>query len=371
MSVTIVALLVTACSSAATPAPTAAPATAAPATAAPATAAPATAEPVTPAPTAESKTIAYLNADAVVSRWVFDEKGFKDEAAALGDEAVVVEAGGQAQTQSNQVDTMITKGVDAMVITPVDVGTAPALFTKAQAANIPTVDYNFIVPNVATAYVINRNAVEFGQIAAQQALKSHPTGNYIIVSGDQGTSVAQDETKGYMLVLQPEIDAGKIKIVSQKWNAGWSPASAQAQVEAALVKTGNQVEAVLSNNDGMAIGAMAALKAQGLLGKTFVSGVDCDLANVQAIAQGNQSVCIWTDFYLMGRYAAMAADAAARGTTLSLPGLTNAPNGSVTVPTITMPTVVVDQPGLCTWLKQSQWVPFDDAYKGVSPVPTC
>jgi D-xylose transport system substrate-binding protein len=335
------------------------------------TPAPATPAPETPAPTAAPKTIAYLNADAVVSRWVFDEKGFKDEAAALGDTAVVVEAGGNAQTQGNQVDTMITKGVDAMVITPVDVGTAPALYAKAQAANIPTVDYNFIVPDVPAAYVINRNAVEFGQIAAQQALKTHPSGNYIIVSGDQGTSVARDETKGYMLVLQPEIDAGKITIISQKWNAQWSPASAQAQVEAALVKAGNKVEAILSNNDGMAIGAMAALKAQGLLGKTFVSGVDCDLANVQAIAQGNQSVCIWTDFYLMGKYAAMAADAAARGTTPSVPGMTNAPNGSVSVPTITMPTVVVDQPGLCKWLKSSQWVPFDDAYKGVSPVPSC
>ena len=319
----------------------------------------------------ESKTIAYLNADAVVSRWVFDEKGFKDQAAELGDEAIVLEAGGDAQTQTNQVESMITKGVDAIVITPVDVSTAPALFAKAEAAGIPTINYNFIVPDIAPAYIINRDAVEFGRIAAQEALKAHPSGNYVIVSGDQATSVARDETAGYMEVLQPAIDAGKITIVSQKWNAGWSPQSAQAQVEEALVKTSDKVEAVLSNNDGMAIGAMAALKAQDLLGKTFVSGVDCDLANVHAIAQGNQSVCIWTDFYQMGRYAAMAADAAARGTTLTLPELKDAPNGSVSAPTITMETVVVDQPGLCTWLKESEWVPFEDVYKDVSPVPSC
>jgi len=319
---------------------------------------------------ATKKTIAYLNADAVVSRWVFDEKGFKDEAAALGDDAVVVEAGGNVQTQTTQVESMITRQVDAMVITPVDVGTAASLFAKADAANIPSVNYNFIVPNIKPAYIVAQQAHLMGVTAATMALKDHPTGNYVIVSGDAAQSVARDETSGYMEVLQPQIDAGKITLVSQKFNASWSPQGAQAQVEAALVKTNNKIEAVLSNNDAMAIAVMAALKPAGLLGKTFISGLDCDQPNLQAIAEKNQVVCMWTDFYEMGREAAQAADAAARGTKLSLPDLKDQPNGNVTVPTVMMPVIAVTNDILCSWLKQYQWVSPDKVYVNV-PAPSC
>lgn len=322
-------------------------------------------------PSKVSKKLALILAQNNVARWAFDSKGFTDMATQLGDTSSVVGSNASAATQSNQVDAVITQKADALVLTPVDIATAGSLFSKAKDAGIPTVDYNFIVPNISPNYIIARRAVDFGVFQAQAAVKAFPTGNYVIVGGDPGTSVAMDEVTGYMQVLQPLIDSGKIKIVSQKMNLNWSPSLAQAQVEEALVKTSNNVQAVLANADSMAIGAMTALKNAGLLGKVFVSGVDCDLANIQAISQGFQSVCIWTDFYKMGQYAALAADAAARGIPLNLKELSTLPNGNVTVPTVMMETVVVDQPGLCSWLKSSQWVPFNDAYKFVSPAPTC
>ena len=361
----VVILAVGACGSSASPSPTGTASTG-PGSTGPASTGPS----ASTSANATKKTIAYLNADAVVSRWVFDEKGFKDEAAALGDDAVVVEAGGSVQTQTTQVESMITKQVDAMVITPVDVGTAASLFAKAASANIPAINYNFIVPNIKPAYIVAQQAHLMGTTAATMALKAHPTGNYVIVSGDAAQSVAQDETSAYMEVLQPQIDAGKITLVSQKFNAAWSPQGAQAQVEAALVKTNNKIDAVLSNNDGMAIAVMSALKPAGLLGKTFISGLDCDQPNLQAIAEGNQAVCMWTDFYEMGREAAQAADAAARGITLTLPDLKDQPNGSVTVPTVMMPVIAVTKDILCSWLKQYQWAPADKVYVNVT-APSC
>ena len=371
LAVVSVAVLLAGCSSAAT----AAPATLAPATAAAASQAVgevfASQAPGASCNPANAKTLEYINAQAVVSRWVFDEGGFKAEAAALCDNAIVIDAGGSADTQSNEVDAAITKHVDAVVMAPVNIQTAGALYARLKAAGIATVDYNFTVPNATPDYIVDRDSVNTGVIQAQDAVKAVPAGNYIIIGGDQTYSVALAETQGNLQVLQPYITAGKIHVVSQQWNANWSPATAQAQVEAALVKTNNNIQAVLSNNDGMAIGAEAALKAQGLLGKVWIAGVDCDLPNIQAIAEGNQAVCMWNDFTSMGKYAAMAADAAARGITLSLPILHNLPNGNVTVPTIQLPNIAVDKAGLCQWLKQYQWVPFDQAYKFVSPVPTC
>jgi D-xylose transport system substrate-binding protein len=315
--------------------------------------------------------IGLVLASTPVSRWKFDEQGFKDEAIKLGDTPVIVDSASTADAQTTAVDGMITQMVKALVIAPADVTTAASLFNLAKGAGIPTVDYNFLVPNYAPNYIVERDAVQFGEITAQQALKVQPTGNYVLVGGDPANSVATDTTQGYLDVLQPQVKAGKITIVSQDYNSGWSAELAQAQVEEALVKTNNNVAAVLSNNDGMAVGVEAALKNAGALGKTFVSGVDADLPNLQAIAEGQQAMTIWTDFTEMGNWAAQLADAAARHQTPKVPTLSSRLNGSVKVPTVVMPTIVVDQSNLLSWLKQYHWATCAQVYMYVANPPTC
>jgi D-xylose transport system substrate-binding protein len=273
----------------------------------------------------------------------------------------VVSAQSDAQKQRGLVENMLTQGVDAMVITPVDINTAAQLFKMAKDAGIPTVDYNFVVPNSGADYVVARDAREFGRITAKQVLKDRPTGNYVIVSGDEGNSVARDTQAGYLDVLQPEIDAKRITVVSQQFNKNWDPQNALQQTEQALVKAHNAVDAVLVGNDGMAGGVMQALKAQGLLGKVVVSGIDADLANVQAIAKGEQSLTIWTDFAAMGEAAAKAADAAARKKTLpGVDGLRPAANGQP--PTVIMPTIVVDKSNICEWTTKYKYYTVDQVF---------
>ena len=369
-----VVLVLGACSSGATSAPSAAPASAAASTA-PASAAPSTAAASTAPASAAAQgpmKIGLVLASTPVSRWKFDEQGFKDEVTKLGDTPIVVDSASTAQAQTAAVEGMITQGVKALVIAPADINTASALFDAAKAAGIPTIDYNFLVPDYAPNFIIERDARQFGQVTATEALKQHPTGNYVLVGGDPANSVAQDTTKGYLDILQPQVDAGKIKIVSQKFNTGWSPQSAQAQVEAALVKTNNDLAAALSNNDGMAIGVQAALDGANLLGKVFVSGVDADLPNLQAIAAGNQAITIWTNFTQMGEWAADLAVAAAHGTAPTVTGLAPKDNGTATgVQTVVMPAVVVSKDTLCSWTKQYQWATYDDVYKLLTSKPSC
>lgn len=324
-----------------------------------------------PAAATKPLKIGFILAHGIVSRWQYDRDGFVDEAKNLGVESIVVSSEGNAQTQASQVDNMITQGVDALVIAPVDVATAGSLFQKAVDAGIPVVDYNFVVPDFAPSYIIYRDAIEFGEITAKAALEKYPEGNYIIVSGDAAYSVALDTTKGYMNVLQPQIDAGKITVISQKYNPGWAPQSAQTQVEEALVKTDNNVQAILSNNDGMAIGAEQVLSQLGIK-DVFVAGVDADLPNIQAIAKGEQTLTIWTDFYKMGQYAARAAVAAAQGTEPDVPRLVKMDNGTAKqVPTVVMDAITVTQDNLCQWLKDHKWVTIEDAYKYVDDKSVC
>ena len=314
--------------------------------------------------------IGFILAHDVVSRWQFDKKGFIDKAEELGVEAIVVSSEGNAQTQTSQVENMITQGVDALVITPVNVGTAADLFQKAKDNNIPVIDYNFVVPDISPDYIIFRDAVEFGEVTAKAALEMYPEGNYILVSGDAAHSVARDTTEGYMNVLQPYVDSGKINIISQKYNAGWSPQTAQTQVEEALVKTNDDIQAILCNNDGMAIGAIQVLNQTGVK-DVFVSGVDADTANIQAIAAGDQKLTIWTDFYQMGEFAAIAAVAAANNTKPDVPRLVSKDNGSAkAVLTIVMDAYSVTDENLYDWLKTYEWISLEEAYKYTDGIPT-
>jgi D-xylose transport system substrate-binding protein len=309
-------------------------------------------------------TIGAVFSETLVSRWKFDEAGFTAEVRKLGDTPIVVSAQSSEQTQRSEVENMITKGVNALVIAPVNVEDAASLFQLASSAHIPVIDYNFIVPNIPASYIIARNAVQFGQVSAQQALGAHPSGNYVIIGGDPGNSVAIDTTQGNSEGLASAVRAGKVHVVSQQYNANWSPQTAQQQIEEALVRYHNNIAAVLSNNDGMAVGVLQALKSQNLLGRVFVSGVDGDLPNVQAIAQGSQSVTMWTDFTQMGSYAAQAADAAARGKQLNLPSaiLSNQPDGNRSIPTINMPTIVVDKANLCGWVNKYHYYTAAQVY---------
>ena len=89
--------------------------------------------------------------------------------------------------------------------------------------------------------------------------------------------------------------AGDITIVGEDYTDNWDPAIAQTTTEQFLTDADNDVQAVLSENDGMAGGVVAALEAQGLAGQVPVSGQDGDLAALNRVALGTQTVDVWKD----------------------------------------------------------------------------
>jgi D-xylose transport system substrate-binding protein len=78
-------------------------------------------------------------------------------------------------------------------------------------------------------------------------------------------------------------------------------------MEQFLTTSGNKVDAVLAENDGMAGGAIAALEAQGLAGKVPVSGQDGEQAALNRVALGTQTVDVWKDARALGKSAGEAA----------------------------------------------------------------
>ncbi len=102
------------------------------------------------------------------------------------------------------------------------------------------------------------------------------------------------------------MDKGDIKIVGEQYTDGWAPENAQKNMEQILTKNNNKVDAVVASNDGTAGGVVAALRAQNMVGIP-VSGQDGDVAALNRVARGEQTVSVWKDARELGKAAGEVA----------------------------------------------------------------
>ena len=129
----------------------------------------------------------------------------------------------------------------------------------------------------------------------------------MIIKGNKADANADFLRGGYDQVIGDAVNSGAIKIVGESYTDNWDPAKAQTNMEQCLTANKNAVDAVLSENDGMAGGVIAALQAQGLAGKVPVSGQDGDKAALNRVALGTQTVDVWKDARALGKSAGEAA----------------------------------------------------------------
>jgi len=163
------------------------------------------------------------------------------------------------------------------------------------------------------AFYLTFDNVEVGRMQAREVLKAMPKGRYVMIKGSPVDPNADFLRGGQQEVLQAAIDAGDIKIVGETYTDDWQPANAQREMEQILTETNNGVDAVVASNDGMAGGVVAALTAQGLAGMP-VSGQDGDMAALNRVALGTQTVSVWKDSRALGKAAGEIAVALAKGT---------------------------------------------------------
>lgn len=317
-----------------------------------------------PATSAPALKIGFALPTLAQYRWQFDQRYFEEAANALGDEVVVQAGNDDEKLQASQVENFISQGIDVLVIAPVNVEASSSLIDQAADAGIRTISYNYVARNTDKLdYWVARDNILVGHITVDEALKMAPRGNYVILSGDAATDVAQDKTKGYMERLQPLIDAGDIVVVSQQFNQGWDPALGLKQVEDALTKNDNAIAAILCNYDGFALSALQGLKEQGLEGKVFVGGEDVFPEAAQAIVEGRMAMSSYTDLREMATKAAEAAHVLGTGGVPQASSTIN--NGTKEVPGALISSYAVTSDGMQGFIGETEWVDFDTTYQNV------
>jgi D-xylose transport system substrate-binding protein len=247
-------------------------------------------------------------------RWAkADEPAIKGALEAAGASYISADAGSSAEQQLADVENLISQGADALIILAQD---GEAILPAVQSAadqGIPVIGYDRLIEDEEAFYITFDN-VEVGRMEAREIFAEVPTGNYIIIKGNEADPNATFLRNGYEEVIGDAVDAGDIEIVGETFTDNWDPEIAQDHTEQFLTQADNDVQAVLSENDGMAGGVIAALEAQGLAGEVPVSGQDGDAAALNRVALGTQTVSVWKDAFALGQAAGAIAVQLAQGT---------------------------------------------------------
>ncbi|MGR3795531.1 substrate-binding domain-containing protein [Vannielia sp. SX4] len=248
-------------------------------------------------------------------RWKTDEAAIKAALEAAGATYISADAQASAAKQLTDVESLITQGADALIILAMDKDAIGPAIDAADAEGIPVIGYDRLIEDDRTFYITFDNK-GVGSIIAQEVTAAQPEGNIAIIKGDKGDPNALFLLEGMMEVIGADVEAGKLTIACETFTDGWKPDNAQKNMEQCLTSTGNDIQAVLAENDGMAGGVIAALAAQGLDGIP-VGGQDGDLAAINRVARGTQTVSVWKDSRQLGKAAGEIAVALAGGTAMA------------------------------------------------------
>jgi len=262
---------------------------------------------------AAGKTIAVSWKTFQEERWKTDEAAIKKVVEAAGDTYLSTDAQGSAQKQAADIESLISQKPDVILVVAYDSDAILPSIQKISDAGIKSIAYDVQFEDPNALYITFDN-VGVGRIMAQETLKVKPEGRYAFIKGDKGDPNATFLFQGMQEVLKDALASGKVTNVCETFTDGWKPDNAQKNMEQCLTSTNNGVDAVLSENDGMASGVVAALEAQGMAGSVPVTGQDGDLAAINRAALGTQLVSIWKNSIDLGTTAANAAIALADGT---------------------------------------------------------
>ncbi len=214
----------------------------------------------------------YSGADNFMNGVV--KPALESAAAESGAEITIADSQGDQATLNNQIDTFITQGVDVLAINLVDPAAAGEVISKAQTAEIPLILFNKEATDGSmTSYdkvwYVGTNSAESGIIQGEMMaadLEANPEWDkngdgviqYVMLKGEAGHPDAEARTEWSVKTI---VDAGiEVEELAMQPSATWSTADGEANMSGWLTQFGDEIELVISNNDGMAFGAAAAME---------------------------------------------------------------------------------------------------------------
>jgi D-xylose transport system substrate-binding protein len=225
-------------------------------------------------------------------------------------------AQGDVQKFSALADGMINNGVKVLILDAPNTDVGAAVEKKAQAAGIPTIDYDRLNLGGSSDYYVSFDNTKVGALQGQGLVQG--------LAGKQGAQVIEIEGaatdnngtlfyEGQQTVVGPLYKSGALKLVASQRIPNWDNQAGGTTFEQFLTANGGKVDGVLAANDGLAGAVITVLKKTGLNGKAIVTGQDATPDGLQAILRGDQYMTVFKPISDEANAAAKLAGALAKG----------------------------------------------------------
>ncbi|NMM43675.1 sugar ABC transporter substrate-binding protein [Rhodospirillaceae bacterium KN72] len=295
------------------------------------------------------------------ARWISDGNSMVEQAEAAGYATDLQYAEDDIPNQLAQIENMITKGVDVLVIAAIDGTTLSNALENAAASGIKVIAYDRLIRDSANVdYYATFDNFKVGVQQATSLVKGLEERfgdgpyNVELFGGSPDDNNAYFFYNGAMSVLQPLIDSGKVVIVSGQMGMDtvgtlrWDGAVAQARMDNLLSAhyTDKQVHGVLSPYDGLSIGILSSLKGVGYgsgdLKMPIVTGQDAEVQSVKSILAGEQYSTVFKDTRELARVTVGMVNALLSGSEPEINDTSTYDNGVKVVPSYLLEPVSVD-----------------------------
>jgi D-xylose transport system substrate-binding protein len=300
----------------------------------------------------------------------------------MGYEVISSEANHDVKLQNDQIDNMVTQGVKGLLVVAEDGDAVVTSVDKAADAGVKVIAYDRLIKTSKIAAYMSFDNVEVGRQQATGVMtalgipgstkwtKANPA-KVVQLAGSPTDNNATLFTKGQTEVLKPYIDQGIIKIVAQQGIDNWDAANALKVMENILTAQANKIDAVVASNDGTALGALQAMKAQQLAGKVPISGQDATADGSNSIVKGELTVSILKDFRNLTPLATKTLDELIKGQpvenmkTFSLADLTVDPSKKGDVPCVFLAVQQVNKDNVYDLVVKSGFQKYEDVYRDI------
>lgn len=271
-------------------------------------------------------------------RWQKDRDLLMKDLKSMNADVIVRDAGNDANTQYDQVLSMLKKDIDVLILVPVNSNTAHVIVDKAQEEGVKVIAYDRLVKDCNLDFYLSFDNVKVGQLQADYLTRIKPLGRYLILGGAPDDYNSTLVRLGQMIILEPLITRGDIEIVLDRNIPKWDPEHAY-RITKAFLSDNDVPDAVIAANDGIASGVCRALEEHGAAGKVLVSGQDARTDACRRILQGVQTMTVYKYLNALTTVTAQTTVALARDEVVPYAQST-VNNGQVMVPAVLLPSMI-------------------------------
>ena len=250
--------------------------------------------------------------DFLLERWNRDIKVFTSEAKDLGAEVILAKSPGNALSQIPQIQYLLDKDIDVLVVIPQDMELLAGVLKKSMERGIPVLSYDRPIMGIPITGYVSFDNRQVGRLLAGALLKKVPVGSYLIVNGSVRDNNSYELNRGMHEVLDGHIRSGDVRVVKEIWLNLWSYDEAKQKIGEVLSTT-RDIDAICCVSDQIADAAIRLLSERRMAGEVAVVGQDADLVSCQHVVEGTQLMTVYKPLPLLARRAAEVAVKMARG----------------------------------------------------------